>query len=53
MKCRKTLEWLGIAAFFIMLGIVGTVECGGDIRLLWWTLPCVVVMAADLFAGWL
>ena len=42
----KLLDLLTGAAFLAALGIVGTVEHGGAVSLMWWTLPCLAVMGA-------
>ena len=41
---KKALNVITGAAFLAALGIVGAVERGGDISLMWWTLPCFIVM---------
>lgn len=45
MKLNRLLGVITGAAFFVALGIVGAAERGGDIGLMWWTLPCFAVMA--------
>lgn len=42
---KKLLNIITGAAFIAALGIVGAVERGGDIKLMWWTLPLIAVMA--------
>lgn len=42
---RKLIGTLGAAAFAALLGITGAVEHGADIALMWWAVPCLVVLA--------
>lgn len=42
---KKLLNIITGAAFIAALGIVGAVERGADIKLMWWTLPAFVLMA--------
>ena len=42
---KTILEILSGAAFIAALGIVGAVERGADISLMWWTLPAFALMA--------
>ena len=46
---KRVLQILTGAAFIAALGIVGAVERGADIALMWWTLPLVAVMAVAAF----
>lgn len=46
---KKILEVLSGAAFLAALGVVGAVERGGDVRLMWWTLPLVAMMSVAAF----
>ena len=48
---KRALSALGAAAFLVMLGIVGTVERGGSLVLMWWTIPCLAVMAGAVLAN--
>ena len=41
---KKIIDMIGAAGFLAALGIVGTVEHGADLRLMWWILPCVAAM---------
>ena len=43
---KRVLDVVAVGAFFFALGIVGTVERGGDVRMMWWTIPALAVMAA-------
>ena len=43
---KKFLEVLSGAAFLVALFIVGAVEHGADINLMWWTVPEIAIMAA-------
>jgi hypothetical protein len=42
---KKLLNIITGAAFIAALGIVGAVERGADINLMWWTIPLIAVMA--------
>ena len=42
---KRFMEILGAAAFIAALGIVGAVERGADMKMMWWTLPLIAVMA--------
>ena len=46
---KKAINIVGGAAFIAALGIVGAVERGADVALMWWTLPCFVVMSVASF----
>ena len=46
---RRLLNVIAGVAFLVALGIVGATERGGDIGLMWWTLPCFAVMAVAAF----
>ena len=41
---KKILEVLSGAAFLFALGIVGAVEHSDNLALIWWMLPCFIVM---------
>ena len=41
---KKILEVLSGAAFLVALGIVGAVEHSDNLALIWWMIPCFVVM---------
>ena len=43
---KKVLEVITGAAFIAALFIVGAVEHGADIKLMWWTVPAIAIMAA-------
>ena len=47
---RIIFDVAGGAALLVALGIVGTVENGGDNSLMWWTLP-LIALAAILIYG--
>ena len=42
-------------SFLLMLGLVGGTERGWmDVKVLWWTIPCLLVWAGGLYkAGWI
>lgn len=42
---KRFMEILGAAAFIAALGIVGEVERGADMKMMWRTLPLIAVMA--------
>jgi hypothetical protein len=46
---KKAMGIVTGAAFIAALGIVGAVERGADVRLMWWTLPLIVVMGIAAF----
>ena len=46
---KKALGIVTGAAFIAALGIVGAVERGADVKLMWWTLPLVAVMSVAAF----
>lgn len=46
---KKIINGIGAAGFIAALGIVGAVEQGADIALMWWTLPCIALMSV---AAW-
>lgn len=41
---KKILEVLSGAAFLFALGIVGAVEHSDNLALIWWMIPCFIVM---------
>ena len=41
---KKFLEVLSGAAFLFALGIVGAVEHSDNLALIWWMIPCFIVM---------
>lgn len=41
---KKILEVLSGAAFLAALGIVGAVEHSDNLSLIWWMIPCFIVM---------
>ena len=41
---KKILEVLSGAAFLVALGIVGAVEHSDNLALIWWMIPCFIVM---------
>lgn len=41
---KKVLEVLSGAAFLVALGIVGAVEHSDNLSLIWWMIPCFIVM---------
>ena len=42
---KRILEAIGAAAFAVALGIVGAVERGADVKMMWWTIPLIAVTA--------
>lgn len=42
---RKILHGMTGVCALVILGIVGAVERGADIGMMWWTLPCLAVIA--------
>ena len=41
---KTILEVLSGAAFLFALGIVGAVEHSDNLALIWWMIPCFIVM---------
>lgn len=41
---KKILEVMSGAAFLVALGIVGAVEHSDNLALIWWMIPCFIVM---------
>ena len=41
---RKLIYGMGAAAFLVALGIVGAVEHSDNLALIWWMIPCFIVM---------